>query len=100
MSNTEISFHLEELIAAIVFLITGGGLGTIIAKQKGWITFGKPVERRDCRKALCDQHDLVNEKISNMESDVKEVKGILKTVNGKVDRLIGYHQGKNGIDLR
>lgn len=104
-----LTFHLPELIAAAVFILTGGGLGTIVAKQKGWITFGQPTERRDCRKdvrAICGEHNLMILNISNITADVIELKKaqhenneLLHEIGSKVDRIVGYTRGKNGINL-
>lgn len=98
----EISFHVQDFIAALIFLLTGGGLTTIVAKQKGWITFGKPVERRHCPQAVrkvCAEHVGLVEDMNELKTGQGEVKKILNGLESKVDKLIGYHQGKNGVDL-
>jgi hypothetical protein len=98
----EVTFHIQELIAAIIFVITGGGLTTILAKNKGWITFGKPVERRGCHRAVkqvCDEHRELNGDVVELKQGQADLKKILKGLDSKVDRLVGYHLGKNGVDL-
>lgn len=98
----EITFRIQELIAAIVFVVTGGGLTTILAKQRGWITFGKPVERRKCPAAVqqvCKEHVGMSDDVSELKSGQAEVKEILHDLDSKVDKLIGYHLGKNGVNL-
>ena len=49
MSDPQVTFHISELIAAVAFVVGGGGAAGVIAKHKGWITFGEPTERRGCR---------------------------------------------------
>ena len=98
----ELTFHMNELIAAFIFLITGGGLTTIIAKHKGWITFGKPVERRNCPadvKKVCGEHVSLIQDVEKLQKGQGEIGRILNIVDSKVDKLVGYHLGKNGVDL-
>ena len=105
----QVTFHLPELIAAAVFILSGGGLGTFLAKSKGWITFGKPAERRNCPDAVrkvCSDHTAMVVDMSNMTLDVSDLKtdqkknnDLLHDISSNVDRLVGYHLGQNGIDL-
>lgn len=104
-----LTFNLKELIAAAVFILTGGGLGTVVAKSKGWVTFGKPVERRSCKSAaghICDEHSVTIVEMSNINRDVQDLRSslqsnniLLRDISSKVDRLVGYHLGQSGIDL-
>jgi len=105
----KITFHIAELIAAITFVLGGGGLSTILAKKKGWVTFGTPTERRSCPtdvKKICGEHNAMILDISNIVADVSKlhegqelVYELLRQTDRKVERLIGYHQGSNGVDL-
>lgn len=111
-----ITFHTDELIAALVFVLGGGGATTLLAKYKGWITFGKPTERRHCPakiQQICAEHnrfvvDLANmqSKFDGLNSKMQELNGqmaemftLLRNLNGQVERLIGFHQGAGGVNL-
>ena len=103
----DISIHAPELIAAIVFVF--GIVGTILAKYKGLITFGKPVERRSCPSEVmkvCGEHNALILNMANISTDVSELKQgqidsykLLRELNGKVERLIGYQDGFRGADI-
>jgi len=105
----EVTFNLKELVAAAVFILTGGGLGTMVAKTKGWVTFGKPVERRNCKSAagkVCDEHNFTIIEMGNVTKDVADLRMslqnnnvLLRDISSKVDRLVGYHLGQSGVDL-
>ena len=108
----EMTFHLNELIAAVSFLLGGGGLGTVIAKKKGWITFGKPVERRTCPALAeslvkeCPDHPSIVLGMTNITSEISSLKAgqvdvfnLLRATDRKVERLVGFHQGNNGVNL-
>jgi hypothetical protein len=105
--SKDISFHGPELIAAIVFVF--GVVGTILAKYKGLITFGKPVERRSCPAdvmRVCGEHNALVVDMSNISADVSELKQgqvdsykLLRELNGKVERLIGYQAGSRGANV-
>ena len=104
----QLTFEIKELIAAAVFILSGGGIGTVLAKNKGWITFGKAIERRKCPsvRRACDEHTALIVDISNITSEVTELKksqrknnDLLRDIAGQVNRLVGFHQGKNGINL-
>jgi hypothetical protein len=105
--SKDISFHGPELIAAIVFVF--GVIGTILAKYKGLITFGKPIERRACPSEVmkvCGEHNGLVLNMANISTDVSELKQgqtdaykLLRELNGKVERLIGYQAGFMGADI-
>jgi len=105
----KITFHLSELIAALSFILGGGGIGALVAKQKGWITFGKPVERRNCPgevSKICQEHNQMIVNVSNMQSDLaalnlafnKNTK-VMSDMHSSIDKLVGYFIAKNGVDL-
>jgi hypothetical protein len=101
-------FHLPELLAAIVFVL--GVVGTVVAKYKGLISFGKPIERRDCAKVsqmVCEEHTnmimdvtRISEDVSETKSEMMGIRTEMKSMNEKLDNLIMHHAIKNGKDLR
>jgi len=105
--SEDISFHAPELVAAIVFIL--GIIGTLLAKYKGLITFGKPIERRACPgevMRVCGEHNALIVDMANISADVSELKQgqvdsykLLRELNGKVERLIGYQAGAHGADI-
>jgi len=105
----KLTFHIAELVAAVSFVLGGGGLAGLLAKKKGWITFGTPTERRSCPndvKKICTEHNSMILDMSNIRTDVsklhdgqKLVYELLRETDKKVNRIVGYHQGHNGIDL-
>jgi len=106
-TDSKVAFHLPELIAATVFIL--GVIGTLVAKYRGLITFGKPKERRNCPKAqmVCPEHLNMVVDVTRISQDVGETKsqmmGIrteMKKINKKLDNLVVYHAIKNGKDLR
>ena len=93
-----------EIIGGAVFVF--GIIGTTIAKYKGLITFGKPVERRSC-SAVCGEHNALISDMTNISSDVSELRQgqvdsykLLRELNGKVERLIGYQAGAHGQNIQ
>ena len=96
----EVTFHLNELIVAIIFVVSAAI--TLIAKHKGLITFGKPLERRGCHKdvkKVCQEHVSLSKDVEELKKGQLVVKDLLSDVDTKVDKLIGYHLGKNGVNL-
>lgn len=101
----KITFHLPELVAALVFVV--GLIGTILAKTKGLITFGKPTERRDCNKGVCLEHTnmimdvgRIAEDVADTKSEMMGIRTEMKEVNEKLENLVMYHAIRNGKDLR
>ena len=75
-----------------------GILGTVIltAKQLGWVTFGKSVERRNCAK-MCAEHDkivseaktasiLAKATADTLTSDIAELKEQIELLQDKNDQ--------------
>jgi hypothetical protein len=99
----EVTFHITELIAAISFVLTFLGLTGVLAKKKGWITFGKPVERRSCPEnvqKICQEHNQMIMDLGNVTRDIgaltvelKSATGALNAVKVQIERHMGYHAG-------
>ena len=103
--NNQVTFHYPELIAAVVFVL--GVIGTLVAKHKGVITFGKPLERRECSKLVCKEHTQIiletsrmGEDIADTRSEMMKVCSNMKEIHSKLDNLLFYHAINNGKDLR
>lgn len=104
-----ITLNLADVVAAVSFLLGGGGVGAVVAKKRGWVTFGKPTERRACPanvRKICGEHNAMIIDMNHITSDVLELKRsqqsntkILHKIASQVDRIVGYHQGQNGVDL-
>ena len=102
-----LTVELHEAIAAALAILAG--LGGFFAKHKGWLTIGRPIERRNCPDAVrkvCDNHGALVVDLSNITNDVTELRtaqasnnNVLHDIASKVDRLVGYHLGKDGTDL-
>jgi len=100
--------NLPEIIGGIVFIL--GVIGALVAKHKGFITFGKPEERRSCAKYCQDHSDFVKEAvISKFKAETLldrhgEVLERISVVETKVDKVLiaqaditGYIRGKRDI---
>ncbi len=81
-------------ILILVSIVAGG-----ILKFKGLLTFGQPVERRDCAKLRCPDHESLANSISTLNIKVASIDEKVDNLNVKIGTLIGYHKGKNGVDL-
>lgn len=95
-------------LANVIFglIILGAVISGFVAKTKGLITFGKPVERRQCAKTMCGEHPNLMSKVEGLERRQQEVKGdigVIKTDIGSIkDSLAGingYILGKNGVKI-
>lgn len=99
--------HLDTIYQGLKILwpyliLASGGLALAFAwlKKSGLITFGKPVERRQCITRICDEHKALEKDIGHIKEDVTVIKqnqgGIARDLNqliGKVSTL--YHKIDN-----
>ena|SRR4030067_2262528 len=94
----------------IVGTITSIGAAIIVLKKIGWVTFGKPLERRQCART-CAEHEkivsaakiaVINTKvtfdsltkdISSLKEDVSCIRDENKEIIEKISDLSGYVRG-------
>jgi len=95
--------------AIVGFLVIVGSVAITVLKFKGLITFGKPVERRDCSK-LCPEHPELMSGVAETKIEVESLKERQVYVRDKVDKieidltdvrvgvakLVGFHE-RNGM---
>ena len=95
-------FTLQQVLTGgFGFCILIGSAG-IFLKRQGLITFGKPVERRDCAtrmSSVCSEHGKLSADITELKSSVREQGDNIKEIKGSVDRMLGYLEGRNGTRL-
>lgn len=75
---------------------TGAMIAAYIAKTKGYLTIGRPTDRRRCPdkvigavEGFCDRHE-------KLESTVDEIKTTVDEIAKSVSNIAGFLQGKNG----
>jgi hypothetical protein len=84
----------------------GAVVATVFAKSKGYITFGKPVERRHCPdivKHMCSDHKSVIQSIrdhevgsARREEKIDALTERVGEMGEALHKIAGYLQGKNG----
>ena len=95
-------FTLQQVLTGgFGFCILIGSAGMFLKKQ-GLITFGRPVERRDCATrtpSVCSEHNKLATDITDLKISVRDQGEVLQDVKSSVDRMLGYLEGRNGTRL-
>lgn len=101
------------MITAIAVLISALAAGTMVAKNRGWIKFGKLKQPPPLAPIVCSEHTwLITEisllkagqeqlttHIAGIQTSQTEIHSLLRDYHGKVERLIGYTMKSNGVNL-
>ena len=69
-----------------------GGVGVLVLKSRGLITFGKPVERR-MELIHCPGHNAMHEDIKRLAEELRCLKKTLNGINLQMAQHMGYHEG-------
>ena len=100
-----LTFGLNELIAAFIFLLTGGGIVTMVAHKTGNLHFGK--NKNVCspdQKAVCKEHRDVIVTMTNITQDIAKisvcVETIKNTINETKEKIHEIDEKIEGIDRR
>lgn len=83
-----LTFGLNELIAAFIFLLTGGGIVTVVAHKTGNLHFGK--NKNVCppeAKAVCKEHRDIIVNMGNITQDIAKIGICVETMKNTINEI-------------
>lgn len=96
--GAETTFTLPQISGAATVFFTLCVAAGYVLKKSGLLTFGKPVERRDCQRK-CQDHDHLIKVVEDIRKTQKSSEKRMDRMDRNLSEVIGYIHGKNGAHI-